>query len=242
MVLALHACYDIAGNLFRSVTEAKYVANYIAELAVVVLGTIEGTVDGDTVASLVAVTVVLLWSVILLVLVLLLILILVVVTVLVLVVVVVAFAVPVVVRVCAFEVCVLSFGMHVTPVACFCFRLVHIVWIAAMLVLRGIVVAALVLAAIVFTILAVVVLVLVIVAAVVLPRFTVSGFVACLAAVVASHLALATFCLIDNHLVVGQCSGHSCFFYKVVDIKFVFRQHLFCLSLIFVFSSAEVSV
>jgi hypothetical protein len=77
MVLALHACYDIAGNLFRSVTEAKYVANDIAELAVVVLGTIEGTVDGNTVASLVAVTVLLLLAVILLVLLLLLILVLV---------------------------------------------------------------------------------------------------------------------------------------------------------------------
>ena len=76
MVLALHACYDIAGNLFRSVTEAKYVANDIAELAVVVLGAIEGTVNGNTIASLVAVTVVLLWSVVLLVLLLILILIL----------------------------------------------------------------------------------------------------------------------------------------------------------------------
>ena len=81
MVLALHACYDIAGNLFRSVTEAKYVANDIAELAVVILGTIEGTVDGNTVASLVAVTVPLLFSVVLLVM-LLLVLALVVVTVL----------------------------------------------------------------------------------------------------------------------------------------------------------------
>jgi hypothetical protein len=77
-----------------------------------------------------------------------------------------------------------------------------------MLVLRGIVVAALVLAAIVFTIMTVVVLVIVIVAAVVLPRFTVFGFVACLAAIVASHLALATVCLIDYHLIVGQGSGH----------------------------------
>ena len=224
MVLALHACYDIAGNLFRGVTEAKYVANDIAKLAVVVLGAIEGTVNGNAVASLVAVTVILLLSVVLLVLLLLLILVqvlvlvLVVVTILVLLVA-VALAVPIVLFFCAFEVCVLSMGMQVTRVACFSFRLVHMVWIAtivvvvvlvavvaAMLVSRGIVVATVVPATIVSTILAWAVVV--VVAAIVLPRSTVPGFVACLAAVIASLLALATVCLIDYHLVVGQSSGH----------------------------------
>jgi hypothetical protein len=69
-----------------------------------------------------------------------------------------------------------------------------------------------VVAAFVSTILAwaVVVFVVVIihVAVVVLPRSALFGFVACLAALVASHLALATMWLIDNHLVVRQCSGH----------------------------------
>jgi hypothetical protein len=91
----------------------------------------------------------------------------------------------------------------------------------------------------------VLVLILVIVAAVVMPRSTVFGFVTCLAAFVASHLALAIVCSIDYHLVVGvrQSSGHSWCFYKVVDIKFVVREHLFGLFLyFFCFSSAEMSV
>ena len=119
MVLALHACYDIAGNLFRSVTEAKYVANDIAELAVVVLG----TGDGATIGSLVAVTVLILGSVVLLLVLALLLLILILVVVPVLVLLLgfaVALAVPDVLFARAFEVCVFSFGMHITSVARVC--------------------------------------------------------------------------------------------------------------------------
>jgi hypothetical protein len=185
------------------------VANDIAELAVVVLF----TADGVTVGSLVAVTVLMLGSVLLLlvlilvllllVLVLILVLFLVVVTILGLLVVVVAFAVPEVLLGCAFEVCVVSVIMHVTSVACFCFRLVHKKFIATIVVVVVVVVAFLATAILV---LRGIVVVLVVVTAFA-PTFV--GLVACLAAGMALDLALATVLLIDVHfVVVRQSSGH----------------------------------
>jgi hypothetical protein len=184
------------------------VANDIAELAVVVLF----TADGVTVGSLVAVTVLMLGSVLLLlvlilvllllVLVLILVLFLVVVTILGLLVVVVAFAVPEVLLGCAFEVCVVSVIMHVTSVACFCFRLVHKKFIATIVVV--VVVVAFLATAIL--VLRGIVVVLVVVTAFA-PTFV--GLVACLAAGMALDLALATVLLIDVHfVVVRQSSGH----------------------------------
>jgi hypothetical protein len=222
IVLALRAHHDRAGKAFGSTTEANLVADDIAELAVVVIF----TADGATVRSLVAVTVLMLRSTLLLLvlallLALVLVLVLVIVTVLGLLVVVVAFAVPEVVRVCAFEVCVLSFVVHVASVACFCLRLVHKVLIATVVVV--VVVAFLATAILVLRGIVVVLVVVTTLAT------TFVGLVAYLATVVALDLAFATVWLIDIH-VVGHGSGHSWGFYKlfgvdVVEIEGLVHRH-----------------
>jgi hypothetical protein len=120
-VPALETCYDATGEVLwrRSQASDTFVTNDVAALAVVVLG----TGDGATIGSLVAVTVLILGSVVLLLVLALLLLILILVVVPVLVLLLgfaVALAVPDVLFARAFEVCVFSFGMHITSVARVC--------------------------------------------------------------------------------------------------------------------------